>query len=78
MNEKNKEEIQHQRDLKNNLLAAFIVTASGTIGLMFNLVTIINYIFFIAGVIISYVIFISYLDKITGIRTLINSIKEEK
>lgn len=78
MSEKIQKEIEHERDLKNNLLALFIVASTGAVGLMFNLKSILHWFFFIGGVLLSYNIFVSYLDKISKIRILLDSIKEEK
>jgi hypothetical protein len=68
-------EIDHQRDMKNNIWTAFIVVAGGTMTLMVSPYNNFKGFLIIVGFILSAALFIGYFNKQDTISHLINKLK---
>lgn len=69
-------EIDHQRDIKNNLWSAFLISAAGTIGLTFSLDNSHKVLLFFLGILISSTLFFAYFKKDIYIDFLINKLEK--
>ena len=69
-------EIDHQRDIKNNLWNSLIVTVAGTIGLSFSPDNTYQIILIIIGIVLSGLFFFAYFKKDIFIDYLIEKIEK--
>jgi len=77
MNEKIIEkQIDSQRDMRNHLWTALLVTVSGTLTVMFNLNSLLRGLFFLIGSSFIAILFIGYLNKSICINRLLRKLTE--
>lgn len=75
--EKYTHEINRHIHSKNNIWAALLVSISGTLAVMFNLHNMLQFIFFIVGILFSIGLFAAYKSRSRYIDYLINKMEEE-
>ncbi len=71
-----REEIQHHRDIKNNLWTALILTIGGTISLFLNLNSVIAFVLAFMGIILSSIFLIGYSNQFDILQNLIKKYKQ--
>ena len=69
-------EFDNQRDLRSNILTIFIVTIGGTLSLLFDLANDFKKVLFGLGLVLSFTLFNSYLNKTVYIKSLLNKTNE--
>ncbi len=69
-------EFDNQRDLRSHILTIFIVTIGGTLSLLFDLANDFKKVLFGLGLVLSFTLFNSYLNKTVYIKSLLNKTNE--
>ena len=72
-----KEQINHSRDIKNNLWTSFIVSIGGTLGLMLNPDNLFKKILIGIGLLLSSILISSYFTRYSRIEDLLSKLKKE-
>jgi hypothetical protein len=68
--------IDHQRDMKNNIWTALIVTISGTISLIVSSINFLKILFIIIGILLILFFIHGYFNKQESIENLINKLEK--